>query len=90
MKNVLSNSIKTPFHLSVPVRREPRTDDEELDRAADPLALAADRAGLQGGRRQHDRRQAADGGGRVRPRRARLGTDVGAAKDMIAEEEKGG
>ena len=62
--------------LSVPLRRESRPDDKELDRVADVLALAADLARLQGRRRQLDRRQASDGGRRVRPRRARLGTDV--------------
>ena len=74
---VSKRKINTSVHLSVPLRRWPRSYDEELDRVADLLALAADLARLQGRRRQHDRRQASDGGGRVRPRRARLGTDVG-------------
>ena len=66
--------------LSVPLRRCACSGDEELDRAADLLAVAADLAGLENGRRQHDRRQAADGGGRVRPRRPRPRTGNGGGK----------
>ena len=53
------------------------SDDEELDRVADLLAFSSHLPRLQGRRRQHDRRQASDGGRRVRPRRTRLGTDAG-------------